>query len=309
MRLTILLAAGLLVAGCGTVPIAGDGGTAGSDPKATPVVFVHGYSGAACPGNDVTHNIWGGAYLELSNAGWTGALLPVSYYACDTNGVDITGYGADAPSRATATVTDAQPRVPYDQNTSIDQLAHDLGWFVYDTYSVNQTPVDLVGISMGGLIMRDLLYRVAQHDPRFPPYLFVPRAVTLSTPHLGYGTIASNVSFCGGHFVECNQFATDSSFIAELSANAHDPQGFGGTQWTVVGSSAGCDFVPTQSALGMPDAEQVDYLSPCYAHAGYLWDFDSADDASVRVADPGSAPVTSDDAPRSLSWLVKTLST
>lgn len=307
MRVSILIGAGLLLAACGTTPVAGDGTAAGSGPKATPVVFVHGYSNASCPGNDVTHNIWGGAYLELTNAGWSGPLLPVSYYACDTDGVDVTGYGPDAPSGATAAITDGSPRVRYDQNTSIDRLAHDLGWFVYDAYSADRKPVDLVGISMGGLIIRDLLYRVAQHDPRFPPRLLVPRAVTLSTPHLGYGTTASNVSFCGGHFVECDQFATDSPFIAELGAHAADPQGAGGTRWTVVGSSAGCDFVPVQSALGMPDAEQIDYLSPCYGHAGYLWDFDHADDATTRVDRPGRAPVTSHDAPRSLSWLVRTL--
>jgi hypothetical protein len=302
-----IVAVALLLAACGTTPVTGGGTTVDSAAKATPVVFVHGYSGASCPGNDVTHNIWGGAYLELSNADWTGPLLPVSYYACDTDGVDVTGYGAHAPAGATATITDARPRVHYDQNTSIDQLAHDLGWFVYDSYSAQSTPVDLVGVSMGGLVIRDLLYRVAQHDPRFPPRLFVPRAVTLSTPHLGYGTTASNIAFCGGHFVECDQFATDSRFIAELTAHARDPQAAGGTQWTVAGSSAGCDFMPAQSALGLPAAQRVDYLSPCYGHAGYLWDLADTDDAATRVVDPGSAPVISHDAPRSLAWLVATL--
>lgn len=310
MRPTILLGAALLtlITGCSTARVAGDGSSGATDPKATPVVFVHGYAGGSCPGTDVTRKIWGGAYLEFSRAGWTGPLLPVSYYACDSDGVDITGYGAHIPPGASATISAGQPRVRYDQNTSIDQLAHDLGWFVYDSYSVDRVPVDLVGISMGGLVMRDLLFRVAQHDPRFPPYLLVPRAVTLSTPHRGYGTRASNVAFCGGHFLECDQFATDSPFIARLTADAPDPQGSGGTRWTVVGSSAGCDFVPIRSALGMPGAEQVDYLSPCYGHSGYLWDFDSSADATTRVTDAGSPPVSSRDAPRSLLWLVETLS-
>lgn len=275
--------------------------------QATPVIMVHGYSATPCPGSDVTRKVWGGAYLELVHTGWTGPLLPVSYYRCDTNGVDITGYGPSIPAGAVAAVTAAAPRVGYTDDTHIQQLAHDLAWFVYDTYARSGRPVDLVGVSMGGLIIRDALYRVAVADPDFPPYLYVPRAVTISTPHAGYLTLATNGSFCGGT-VECDEFASDSPFILDLAAHGADPQGRGGTAWTVLGSSGGCDFVPAASTLAMPAARRVDYLSPCYTHTTYLWDLGAADDATVRVAAPGSVtPVLDRTAPRSLGWLADTL--
>jgi hypothetical protein len=115
-------------------------------PQQTPVIMVHGYANGACPGANIHHNVWGGLWLKLAWAGWSSpSLLPVSYYQCDTNGVDITGYGPTAPAGATSAETAGYPRAGYTQAAGIDQIAHDLAWFVYDTYSSAGTPVDLVG--------------------------------------------------------------------------------------------------------------------------------------------------------------------
>src|SRR6266516_1710289 len=108
MRPAVVFVAGLLALSAACSPSPGPGRRVGAepDPTATPVVLVHGFSSAACPGTDVTRNIWGAATLELARAGWSTAhLVPVSFYTCDTDGVDITGYGADVPSGATAAVT------------------------------------------------------------------------------------------------------------------------------------------------------------------------------------------------------------
>jgi hypothetical protein len=305
-RAIAALAAALIVAaGC-----SGKSGTVGPTPLGklpeTPVIFVHGYNPAACPGVDATHAAWGGVYLELTKAGWKGPLLPVSYYACDRYGVDITGYGPTTPDGATPTVTAGTPRTHYDQNTSIDQLAHDLGWFVYNTYSRAGTPVDIVASSMGGLIVRDLLYRVAHNDPNFPPKVAVTRAVTFSTPYLGYGGTGTS-SICPVDTVECQQFAVGSPLMNELNSDSQPPQGDGGTTWTAAGSSAGCDFVPTSSSLALPGAKRVDYLSPCYTHTGYLWDTNPDSDASAKITQPDGSTSTTDAALHSLSWLVTTL--
>jgi hypothetical protein len=275
------------------------------DPASLPVIMVHGYSPAQCPAFDSTHSVWGGLYVELDDAGWSGPLLPVTFYRCDTDGVDITGYGATPPGGATPTVTAASPRVPYTQATSIGQLAHDLAWFTYDTYSAAGTAVDLVGSSMGGLVMRDALARVAAGDPAFPPYLLVSQAVTISTPNAGYGTPSTAPDLCGAT-TECDQMAAGSSFMADLETHA-DPQGRDGTAWTVVGSSAGCDLVPAASALAMPGAEQVDFRAPCYEHEGYLWDFGTDADATATITPPGREPVRVTAAPRSLVWLAQRL--
>lgn len=300
------LAAALLVAaGCG-----GKSGTVGPQPLGklpdTPVVFVHGYSPASCPGVDVTHAAWGGAYLELTKAGWRGPLLPVSYYACDHDGVDITGYGPTAPAGATPTITANPPRTRYDQNVSIDQLAHDLGWFVYDTYTRTGTPVDLVAVSMGGLIIRDLLYRVAHHDPDFPPKIAVTRAVTFSTPYQGYGGTGSD-SICPVETVECREFAVGSDLMDELNSDPQPPQGDGGTAWAAAGSSSGCDFVPTSSSLGLPGSERIDYHVPCYTHTTYLWDTNPDSDATATITHADGTTTSTDTALHSLSWLVTTL--
>jgi hypothetical protein len=272
----------------------------------TPVLLVHGYNSAFCPGADVTRAQWGGVYLELTRAGWRGPVLPVSYYACDRDGVDITGYGPTAPAGATPGISAGTPRVRYDQNTSIDQLAHDLGWFIHYSFTRAGRPVDLVASSMGGLIVRDLLYRVAQHDPDFPPELAVTHVVTFSTPYRGYGATGSD-PICPVATVECGQFAVGSSLITGLNEDPQPPQGDGGTSWTAAGSSAGCDFVPTTSSLALPGATHVDYLSPCYTHTGYLWDGKPDADASARITRPDGSTTSTSSAPHSLSWLVSTI--
>ena len=304
VRLIAVVAATLLtVAGCSSGTLVR--GLPGKLPTA-PVLLVHGYNAASCPGADVTHAQWGSVYLALTKAGWRGPILPVSYYECDHDGVDITGYGRTVPAGATAAVTAGTPRVHYDQNTSIDQIAQDLGWFVYHSYGRTGTAVDLVGISMGGLIIRDLLYRVSEHDPRFPPRVVVTRAVTFSTPYRGYGGTGTS-SICPVVTTECVQFAVGSTFISMLTADAKPPQGDGGTSWAAAGSSAGCDLVPTTSSLGLPGAERIDYLKPCYAHTAYLYDNSEPDDASAKITEPDGSTTSTDAAPHSLNWLVTTL--
>lgn len=303
--ITAVAVALIVAAGC-----SGRSGTIGPKPLGklpdTPVVLVHGYNPASCPGVDATHAVWGAAYLQLKKAGWKAPLLPVSYYACDTYGVDITGYGPTAPVGATSTVTPGVPRTHYDQNTSIDQLAHDLGWFVYDTYTRDGTPVDLVAVSMGGLIVRDLLYRVAHHDPNFPPKVMVTRAVTFSTPYAGYGGTGPS-SICKVDTLECQQFAVGSALMSELNSDSQPPQGDGGTTWAVAGSSTGCDFVPTSSSLALAGATRVDYHVPCYTHSSYLYDTNPDSNATAEITQPDGSKSSTDAALHSLSWLVTTL--
>jgi hypothetical protein len=261
-----------------------------SDALATPVLMVHGYSSPACPGSDVG-NVWSGMYADLWVARWTAPVMPVLFYKCDSDGVDITGYGPTVPSGATTDIIAGPPRVAYTQATPIEQIAHDLAWFVYDRYTSTGTPVDLVGVSMGGLIVRDALYRVAVHDPSFPPSIQVARAVGLSTPNAGLGTLATDASLCNAT-VQCNEMASDSPFMTDLMANAMNPQGDGGTAWTQIGSTAGCDLVPGTSSLAMPSATRIDYTLPCYTHIGYLADGSLTGDATVNFATPGAATAT-----------------
>jgi hypothetical protein len=307
-RVAAALIAAWSVAGSGIVA-AGSAPSAPSSPApaATPVIMVRGYAGSPeCPGTDVTHAYWGGAVLKLADAGWRGPLLPVSYYACDGDGVDITGYGRKAPAGATATITPGAPRAGYTSDTPPRRIAHDLAWFVYDEFAATGTPVDLVGFSMGGLLIRYALYRVGVGDPAFPPFLYVPRVVTVATPHAGLqpGTVRSTC----GTTTQCRAMAGGSAFMTDLAAHGRHPQARGGTAWTVVGSSRGCDIVPGWSALAMRAATRVRYVHPCYGHGDYLWDYTDDLNATMRVRAPGdSAAVAVQDAPHLLLWLTRVL--
>src|SRR3954447_9188310 len=93
----ILVAAGTLVAASTTQALAL---TARS--TSTPVIAVHGLAGGTCPSaNSAT--LWAGLKYMLAANHWTGAFVPVSYFACDTNGADITGYSRTSNTSTTAT--------------------------------------------------------------------------------------------------------------------------------------------------------------------------------------------------------------
>jgi hypothetical protein len=146
---------------------------------------------------------------------------------------------------------------------------------------------------------------VAKKDPDFPPELAVDYAVTFSTPFRGYGDGTSLA--CPVATLECGQFAVGSALLDQLNADLQPPQGDGGTTWVAVGSSAGCDFVPSSSSLGVVGVERVDYLSPCYGHVAYLWDFNPDSTASTQITRPDGSTQSSKTALHSLSWLVTTL--
>lgn len=304
-RAAAVLAAAWSVAvgGIGAV----DARSAPPAPAGTTVILVRGYAGGAgCPGTDMTRAYWGGAVLTLDAAGWRAPVLPVSYYRCDSDGVDITGYGPVAPAAATASITADAPRAGYTADTPLRRIAHDLAWFVYDEYAERGRPVDLVGFSMGGLLIRYALYRVAAGDPRFPPLLYVPRAVTVATPHAGVPAWTAR-SVCG-RTTQCRAMVTGSAILTDLAAHARHPQARGGTAWTLAGSSRDCDLVPAWSALAMRAATRVRYVHPCYGHGDYLWDFSDATDATLRVAAPGeTTAVVHANAPHLLRWLTRVL--
>jgi pimeloyl-ACP methyl ester carboxylesterase len=246
-----------------------------TNPNAAPVILVHGYNGrASCPGMDLS-SYWKNTSLELTtHAGIAAAdVVPVSYYQCDTHGVDISGYGpaVNRPVAKTAGVT--KPAAGYTNNASITLIAQDLSWFIYNEYTSKGHPVNIVGHSMGGLITREALRRVQANDPAFPPTLDVGKVLTISTPHNGWGVTCKTNT-------ECSQMTDGSQFLADLQTNAA-PQGSKGTAWYAMATSgpgvanngfaSTCDSIPTASATAVAGTHLV-YTKPCYRHAGYLTD-------------------------------------
>jgi pimeloyl-ACP methyl ester carboxylesterase len=247
------------------------------------VLYVHGVIlGSGCVGTDVT-----GPVAELAAVlrrhHWTGPVRSVEYYCADSGrgAVDIRG-----TARPTA-------------DTSITDIASLLAWYVYRSYSSRGTSIDLVGHSMGGLIIRDALDHAGQRG--FPPYLRVREVVTIATPYAGMPAR----SFCP---VQCQQMSYGSSYLADLSRSASPPQGRGGTTWTEIGGSP-CDNIPASSALAVPATLRIDLTSRapvCYTHLGYLNDPSGARNVGATVTSPDGR-VTHVNGPHSLEWVYQAL--
>jgi hypothetical protein len=238
-RALALLVAALVVAA----------GTTGCEPPRAPrkdrvVIFVHGWS-AFGAGNDCKGN-FGSLETSLRNAGFTGPLVTVGYYDSDTN--------CDVNLRSWGDVSNS---------TVWKDLAKVFSKYVYETYTKKGITVDLVGHSMGGLIIRGAVKGTQEKEAGFSAPIDVEDAVTLAAPHQGAAWYST-----GCLWGQCSQLKPGASDIKWLLANGN-PQGLHGTDWTVVGSTTD-DTVPVDSALAMlvPDARKVTYST--LEHSQYM---------------------------------------
>jgi pimeloyl-ACP methyl ester carboxylesterase len=205
-------------------------------------VFLHGFNGQNCTQD------WRELMLDMRANGFTGAFYVVKFLssdsACDLSGianaqnVSLFEYGAHSnPYGHTGT--------NHDNNTDIRHLAwHFAHWL--RSYIPNDPPIDLVSHSMGGLIVR---YALGKQTGDWPA-LNLEDVVTLGSPHGGVHFASWNDT------VQGDQMEPESFFIGWLADNAPNPQGSGGTEWTVMGS-AGDVVVMRGTATKMSAAERV----------------------------------------------------
>jgi hypothetical protein len=226
-----------------------------------PVLMVHGHSPTAradCDGFDALAR-----QLRSPDAGharyrFTGELVPVAYYGGDTRAAGD-GWG-DADCRWWAHVSNYgdHARVApsghqrrrgitgHTSGTSIRHLAHHLAWFIHDRYSRRSVTVDLVGSSMGGLLIRYALAASAARSPGFPRRLLVDDVVTLGTPFGGHET-----ELFTSRNRQTREMDKDSTFMAWLHEHALAPPRAGGrTDWTFIGSEMD-GLIPTSSTVGL----------------------------------------------------------
>ena len=102
----------------------------------------------------------------------------------------------------------------------------------------NGYAVDVLGHSMGGLIVRYAIAEVANHNPDFPPRLIVRN--------------------------ECSEMKAGSDFLTTLEKNGWNPQGTDGTDWTAIGSDDD-SWVAADRAVGSSQNRQKDlYFGACH---------------------------------------------
>jgi hypothetical protein len=229
------------------------------------VLLVHGFAPEGVTGYSCT-GYWGAFERAFAQWGGVGPTLGVAY--------------ADGDRECEATIGSA------DRDVRIEAIGRRLAWFVYRTYTAHDRPVDLVGHSMGGLVIRAALAGVQDGGDGWPPNLLVPRVVTIASPHDG------TPSALGCTDEQCRDMRPGSAFLTGLAEN---PQVGGGTTWTLIGSVAD-ELVPGPSAVGMSAAHRSIYLSPRYSHITILFDTSELTNARWReLADDGSVTVREDE--------------
>ena len=216
----VAAAAVVLIASLGVVQPAGARTTA----KDKPIILVHGYN---FTGGTNSASNWSTVVSSLRTQGFTGPIIRVSYYGADSNcDVNLHSYGS------------------FGDRDSWKAMAKALSNYVYSQFTAKGIAVDLMGHSMGGLIIRGAVYGSAKAVSGFSKPIDVEDAVTLAAPHKGAAWY-SHLCLWG----QCSSLKPGASDLNWLNQNGN-PQGRNGTDWTVTGSSAD-DTVPLDSAMAM----------------------------------------------------------
>jgi putative serine esterase DUF676 len=272
-RHPVALAAALLIA----VAVPAEART---DNRYKPVIFIHGSDWLAPYGVNC-----GGQFAAMKRRfrdfGHTGSLITLAYYRYDTS-CDAS-IGRDGSHRVHyASGHDATGG--HSGNTDIRHLAYHLAWYIYDHFSRNGVAVDVVGHSMGPLMIQYALAQTERGHPSFPPRLLVEDVVSLAGPFAGAKPI---INTC--HTRQCGQMRAGSATLDWLRRNAWEPDGQGGTDWTAV-SAVDDNYVSAASGVAMGACHRVVYLdSSNVEHGDLLRDTSAAITADVRRADcPGT---------------------
>jgi hypothetical protein len=159
------------------------------------------------------------------------------------------------------------------------EYAKELSWVVYLRYSRFGQPVDLVGHSMGGLIIRGAIQGSRNHEPGFSPPIDVEDAVTIGTPHKG-GMWRPDCM----RMYQCAGLQPNSEEVVWLRQDPL-PQGLHGTDWTNIGSS-GDPLVLVSSSNSMPLAATAKPVLAGVTHYGYLGRTDVRDLVAKAIDRP-----------------------
>lgn len=224
--------------------------------RSKPIVFVHGLDWQGDPGTSCS-GTFGSMMSKLRSLGYTGAMNTLGYYQYDSGCTNSINSSGGNPGRHYASQHSAGGS--HNANTDIRHLGYHVAWWIYNAYSSKGTTVDVVGHSMGGLILRYAISEVERRNPDFPPYLYVEDALTMGSPHGGSNWFTI---FCSQ--AQCQQMRMGSSFLVGMESTAWEPDGAGGTDWTSFGSDSD-EAVAADRAVGTNrERTAYDYFGSCH---------------------------------------------
>jgi pimeloyl-ACP methyl ester carboxylesterase len=210
-----------------------------TDDTSKPTLFIHGFSGGNCEGD------WGFLMDEMRASGWTGSFYVPKFLSGDSNCNPRPGMAMGCMNcTGSHSHWFGHSGTTHTNNTSIRHLAWHLANYIGTNFTAKGVTVDVVAHSMGGLMIR---YALAKQGFDLFPKLLVEDVTTLGTPHRG----ASFAALTGT--VQGAEMEPSSTLIAWLKANAKNPQGTGGTDWTTIGSHG--DLIvheDTATAMSVP---------------------------------------------------------
>jgi triacylglycerol esterase/lipase EstA (alpha/beta hydrolase family) len=257
-----------------------------TDNRNKPVYFVHGYEN----GSDANCNQWDAMVGKFRDWGHDGPFERIGYYHNDVNCTDFVSHHGNHSTHHASGHHDGA----HTEDTNIRHLAYHLAWHIYDHHTVHGRYVDVVGHSMGGLIIRYALGQVDLDHPSFPPNLRVEDAVTMGSPHGG----ARFAAWCIGCNTQVQQMEMGSDFLVWMQENAWSPDGYGGTQWTAMGSDDDNQVAADRAAATDSDRDPVNkYMGTCHKawyeedsnieHGDFRNTTSAATTADVRVYECG----------------------
>ncbi|QXC60979.1 hypothetical protein KSP35_22135 [Aquihabitans sp. G128] len=235
-----------------------------STAKDKPILLIHGWATGGATNCGSTFDTMIG---RLKAQGFTGPFVKVGFYTGDTN--------CDMTLRSWG---------DFDNGSSWKDVAKAFSKYVYETYTKNGKSVDVVGYSMGGLIARGAVYGAEGGQSGFSAPIKVEDVATLGAPHSGAAWYTN-----GCLWGQCSTMKPGATDIKWLNENGN-PQGVGGTEWTVFGSEAD-QVTPVDSGLYMvvPAAQKVRYSDiPHTGDGNWTSSQKVLDRVVVALAQPGA---------------------
>lgn len=193
--------------------------------KARPVLLVHGWSMYGIAKVDCASR-FRPIINELKQQGFTGPFLTVTYYQASKNcDINLTKYDTTLS-----------------KDSNWKEIGRVLSNYVYNHYSRYGHRVDMLGHSMGGLVVRSAIQGGGEYQKGFSNIL-VEDAVTVGTPHQGSGIAGVCIH------AQCKSLSVTNPDFKWLAKNPK-PNGMADVDWSVQGSTLDA-LVNTKSSMAM----------------------------------------------------------